>query len=224
MRRLFALGIVLILAGTGAYLYFGSDFGIVDDLSDAVQKDIHADRSNVMRDSDVPAEEYEIESRTVNVSHEKTGAEQAVGLNVYRDPNFDFGITYPESYSYEIKPTAAIFRSDEMNMFFSAEVLLSENTGGKFSTKAEVRQSYIDQLDEPSIYFERKANIGGKQALDFAVKYDLSGYGNYINRFIIGQDENYFYVLQFNARTVEYENDAKLIDEIVSDFRFSGTQ
>jgi len=211
---------VIILAGAFAILYFAlneTDSGQV--ISKIIKTEVSRSDSNQSETrvwKDTPQE------REVEVTHEKTGAAQSITLNKYIDPNYDMRVTYPEGYNYDVKNSAVVFTDPDMNLFFSAEVLYTAKNTGSLNNFEEVKLSYMDQLEDydVSLISSSVSTVDGKEILDYSLRYRLPLKGYYVNRFIVGQDDRFFYVLQLNSRAVEYENNVELIDEIISDFEF----
>jgi hypothetical protein len=160
--------------------------------------------------------------KTVDVPIQRTQSYEKVVLNNYEDPNYPFEVTFPDGYSYDVTETAVFFKSKERSMFFTSEVIFTYNRGGLFNDIENVKDDYIGQLENygPSIILEESKKINGVDSLVFDVRYTIDGRGGYINSFVVGKDEDYFYVLQFLTPESEFDSEKILIYEIINDYKF----
>ena len=173
-------------------------------------------RSNDAKPVETPA------VKTVDVPILRTQSYEKVVLNNYEDPNYPFEVTFPDGYSYDVTETAVFFKSKERSMFFTSEVIFTYNRGGLFNDIENVKDDYIGQLENygPSIILEESKKINGVDSLVFDVRYTIDGRGGYINSFVVGKDEDYFYVLQFLTPESEFDSEKILIYEIINDYKF----
>ena len=142
--------------------------------------------------------------------------------HTYKDANYAFSVGYPDGFSYTIKDGNIVFTSQQETMYYVATVILSKSTGGAFSTLNDVKNDYVKQFSQykPKLLFSEEGTLNDRDALDFALQYAVSGEGEYINRFIVGTDGSYFYVLQFIVPSAEYDGKKSMIDTVISSFVF----
>ncbi len=187
------------------------------------KKEQPADKTNAPTRQSHEAAQINESVRTVEVPIEHTGAEESIVLNRYNDPNYGFSVTFPQGYSYNISESAVLFTSRERGMRFSAEVIYTLNNGGLFSDEEDVKEDYLGQLADfsPEVLSSSYRTINSNKMLVFDVKYSIPGRGSYVNSFVIGSGDDYFYVLQFMTPEAEFDTEKVLIKEISDDFNIS---
>lgn len=141
--------------------------------------------------------------------------------NTYTDVNYAFSVDYPLDFQYEIIDQDVIFSNQMRDMYYVSSVLLNTNTGGVFNTLQEVQNDYLSQFSSYEVNLEGsvEGKIDGFDSIDFAISYVVDG-TPYINRFIVGKDAKYFYVLQFIVPASQYEDEEILVGQIIETFTF----
>jgi len=142
-------------------------------------------------------------------------------FNTYIDPTYYISVGYPIMYSYEQNDLSVVFTSDSSYMYYVLEVLLTSNKGGTYSSLEDVQADYLSNLRSygAELLGSASGQIDGYDALDFAISYTIDG-DEYINRYIVGTEGTYFYVLQIIAPSNEYNYEIDMIDLIIASFVF----
>jgi len=139
----------------------------------------------------------------------------------YIDPTYYIAVEYPIMYSYEQDGQSVVFTSGSSYMYYVLEVLLTSNNGGTYSSLEDVQDDYLSQFSTygAELLGSASGQIDGFDAIDFAITYTADG-EEYVNRYIVGTDGTYFYVLQFIVPSSEYNYELEMIDLIITSFTF----
>ena len=142
-------------------------------------------------------------------------------FDTYNDVNYAFSVGYPSDFDYEIANQDVIFESMDRDLYYVTSVLLTTSTGGVFSTLLDVQNDYLSQFSAYGAVLEGSATgeMDGFDAIDFAISYTVDG-TEYVNRFIVGKDVKYFYVLQFIVPAPQYSSEEEFIGQIIETFTF----
>lgn len=140
----------------------------------------------------------------------------------YSDPNFGFEVGVLEGYSANQQGQDIVFAGNK-NMYYVAEVLLTKNTGGLFSTPQEVMKDYVETFKgvDPNSKASRELSktIGDNELVNFWIEYSADG-KDWVNEFLIGTNGDYFFVLQFVSTSEEREADRTAINTVSDTFYF----
>ena len=142
--------------------------------------------------------------------------------STYSDPNYPFKVDAYDDYKHTVQSGNIVFKSPTREMYYIVEVISSTSSGGTLSSKKEVASDYYTRFSaySPTFPGEGKKTVDGKEALDTSVKYTADGV-KYTNRFIIGDGQDYFYVLQFVTPDSEVSKDQAIIERVISSFKFT---
>lgn len=142
-------------------------------------------------------------------------------LNTYTDENYEMSIGYSDDFTYESDGQNMIFSSELSESYYVLSVIFSSNTGGVLSTLEDVQNQYLAQFSQYGVELLGSATgkINGFEAIDFVISYTFDDI-DYINRFVIGKDDKYFYVLQFIIPASDYDSQEEFIGMIIESFEF----